>query len=371
MGCAGSEEKKERQQANTDKIAEEKPGDIPECILTFYDKILSNPGTHGQDKALIASCMADDWQTRPNPLNPVEGTGPTPEGLVGIMGLWSAIMPDIKVERQQTYPISDGSGKWIVQSKFSATMGPLPEGMPEYPMFSGVAPDKITGKKFCSMAMDIQMVHEGKIKRTWHMEDWADALDQILTGRGAPSLENPPWEGGAALTEVPQCIADFYDKILSNPGTDGQDEALIAKTLDADWNTRPNPLNPIEGTGPLPAGLKMIMGAWSVMIPDMKIERKQTLLCGDKVVVLSEFSTTMNDPPPFPEGATEFPFFPGLAAADHKGKKITSMALDIQCIKDGKIIRTWHMEDWGAARDQLLKEGLVVNFGFDEAYTKF
>ena len=79
---------------------------------------------------------------------------------------------------------------------------------------------------------------------------------------------------------LPNSIENFYDKILSNPGTHGQNLSLITETVADDWNTRPNPLNPAMGigAGPFPEGLQKIMGAWSVMMPDLSITRKETLV---------------------------------------------------------------------------------------------
>ena len=55
---------------------------LPKSIENFYDKILSNPGTHGQNLSLIRETVADDWNERPNVLNPSMGigAGPFPEG---------------------------------------------------------------------------------------------------------------------------------------------------------------------------------------------------------------------------------------------------------------------------------------------------
>ena len=46
-------------------------------------------------------------------------------------------------------------------------------------MFSyvlGVEPSRLIGKKCESMAIDVQIIKDGKIKRTWHFEDWSACL---------------------------------------------------------------------------------------------------------------------------------------------------------------------------------------------------
>ena len=107
--------------------------------------------------------------------------------------------------------------------------------------------------------------------RTWHFEDWLSALDQLVNDKPAPTFQNPPIEPGNYLTEVPQCINNFYEKILSDPSGGGQNEALIRETFHNDWNTRPNPLNPVQGTGPGPDGLKVLTGIWSIMFKNVKV----------------------------------------------------------------------------------------------------
>ena len=62
--------------------------------------------------------------------------------------------------------------KVAVLSKFSSTVGDLPSGFKEFPMFPGIEPSRIIGKKFEVLVIDIQMMKDGKIKQSWHFEDW-------------------------------------------------------------------------------------------------------------------------------------------------------------------------------------------------------
>ena len=134
--------------------------------------------------------------------------------------------------------------------------------------------------------------------RTWHFEDWLTALDQLVNDKPAPTFQNPPIEPGNYLTEVPQCISNFYEKILSDPSGGGQNEALIRETFHNDWNTRPNPLNPVQGTGPGPDGLKVLTGIWSIMFKNVKVRiilsfvrKKKTLRQIPFLHVLIEYVT--------------------------------------------------------------------------------
>lgn len=73
-------------------------------------------------------------------------------------------------------------------------------------------------------------------------------------------------------------------------------------------------------------------------VPDMKFDIKEIVVAGDRVVVRGEVSGT-------PAGE--------LFGAPHTGKSFKIMAIDIQTIRDGKIARTYHLENWVSALGQL------------------
>ena len=161
----------------------EKPG--PQAIKNFYDTIFGDVGAASQNMTLLRETFAEDWNTRPNPLNPTgkgPSSGPFPEGMSKILGLWSVMFKDVKVDRQHTLMCSDDTvcGTPVAMlSKFSATVGDLPPGFEEYPVFPGIDPAKIKGKRFHTMAIDIQVIKDGLIKRTWHFEDFLTAVEQL------------------------------------------------------------------------------------------------------------------------------------------------------------------------------------------------
>jgi ketosteroid isomerase-like protein len=81
-----------------------------------------------------------------------------------------------------------------------------------------------------------------------------------------------------------------------------------------------------------------VVGGFAKSIPDMKFEIKEVLVAGDRVIVRGEVT--------------------GTPAADlfgvpHSGKSFRIMAIDIQTIRDGKIARTYHLENWLSALGQL------------------
>jgi predicted ester cyclase len=66
--------------------------------------------------------------------------------------------------------------------------------------------------------------------------------------------------------------------------------------------------------------------------------QKEVLVAGNRVVVRGEVSGT-------PAG--------DLFGVDHTGKSFRIMAIDIQTVQDGKISRTYHLENWISAAGQL------------------
>jgi len=81
-----------------------------------------------------------------------------------------------------------------------------------------------------------------------------------------------------------------------------------------------------------------VVGAFAKSIPDMRFELKGILVPGDRVVVRGEVTGT-------PAGE--------LFGTPHTGKSFRIMAIDIQTIRDGKIARTYHLENWLSALGQL------------------
>jgi predicted ester cyclase len=73
-------------------------------------------------------------------------------------------------------------------------------------------------------------------------------------------------------------------------------------------------------------------------IPDMKFDIKEVLVAGDRVIVRGEVTGT-------PAGE--------LFGVPHSGKSFRIMTIDIQTVRDGKIAKTYHMENWLSALSQL------------------
>ena len=81
-----------------------------------------------------------------------------------------------------------------------------------------------------------------------------------------------------------------------------------------------------------------VVSNFSNSIPDMKFDIREVIVAGDRVIVRGEVTGT-------PAGE--------LFGAPHTGKSFRVMAIDIQTVKDGKIAKTFHVENWLSALGQL------------------
>ena len=128
-------------------------------------------------------------------------------------------------------------------------------------------------------------------------------------------------------------IAPWYS--LFNVASRGDVKATQEQVLTPDYETCAGYL-PTECWG-RDTSIKVVSN-FSNSIPDMKVDIKEVRVAGDRVVVRGEVTGT-------PAGE--------LFGAPHTGKSFRVMAIDIQTIKDGKIAKTFHMENWLSALGQL------------------
>src|SRR2546429_6000919 len=128
-------------------------------------------------------------------------------------------------------------------------------------------------------------------------------------------------------------IAPGY--VLLNQPVQGDMRTLQEQVLTADYESCWGYL-PGECWG-REASVKVV-GGFAKSIPDMKFDIKEILVSGDRVIVRGEVTGT-------PAG--------DLFGVPHTGKSFRMMAIDIQTIRDGKIARTFHIENWLSALGQL------------------
>ena len=119
---------------------------------------------------------------------------------------------------------------------------------------------------------------------------------------------------------IPKAVRDYHDKLLAFPGhvKYGQNFTLINQTLAHDWNERPNLVNPGYGieTGPFPHGQQRLFHLYSKLFKNLRVQRNETYVIGNTVVVLTRVKATMGDVPP---GYPGYPMFPGIEVEKIKG----------------------------------------------------
>jgi predicted ester cyclase len=127
-------------------------------VTTFYD-LLSNPGSQ-EHVAAFEAATSDDWTS----MGDYSGNNKTREAFLGQMGGFAQLMPDLNWAIQDIHQDGD---TFVVRSRATGT--------PVAPFF-GVDGE---GRSFDIMTIDIHTLEDGVIARTYHVEDWAGALQQL------------------------------------------------------------------------------------------------------------------------------------------------------------------------------------------------
>ena len=128
-------------------------------VQSFYN-FLSNPASKEHASAFKA-VTANDWKS----IGDYSGQFKTRDQFIGqVSGFFAELMPDLNWEVQEM--IQEG-GKVVVRSRATGT--------PKGPLF-GVDGE---GRGFDILAIDIHTIENGKIVNTYHVEDWAAALQQL------------------------------------------------------------------------------------------------------------------------------------------------------------------------------------------------
>ncbi|WP_422037706.1 ester cyclase [Roseibium sp.] len=129
-----------------------------DVVKSFYSDLLTTPADVTTDQ--VRSVVSDDWVSVPTPRG-----GAGAEGFHKTLKGFGAIIPDLKWEPQEI--LQDGN-RYIVRGKATGT--------PQAPFF-GI--DPATGKSFEIMSIDIHTVENGKIVKSYHVEEWATAIRQL------------------------------------------------------------------------------------------------------------------------------------------------------------------------------------------------
>ena len=134
--------------------------------------------------------------------------------------------------------------------------------------------------------------------------------------------------GGPRGDASKKLVGQWYDAF------NRKDATVLDEILDRSWVDIPSAPNQRAG----PAGVKQLLLELTAIFPDFTIRMQDVLQDGNKVIVRSEIS------------ATQEKAFMGFPASR---RKMTIQAVDIHEIRGGKIVRTWHTEDWMTGFRQL------------------
>ena len=170
---------------------------------------------------MVKDVVTEDWNTRPNPLNPIEGTGPFQEGLKNIAAFFRRTVPGVF---DRKFTLTDCQSPQGINGQFVAVISSWNASIPSnlhaqtIPFFPGIPASAVKGKSFQIQTIDLHLLDNGRLRRSWHGEDWASALDQMLKNKPVPNLVMTPVENGPTLTRVPTAVENFYDLIRSDLG---------------------------------------------------------------------------------------------------------------------------------------------------------
>lgn len=128
-------------------------------------------------------------------------------------------------------------------------------------------------------------------------------------------------------------VQAFYD-FLSNPASEEHAAAFKSATT-ADWES----IGDYSGKNKsIDAFVGQVSGFFAKLMPDLNWEVQEMIQAGDKVVVRSRATGTPNGP---------------LFGVDGQGRSFDILTIDVHTLKDGKIISSYHLEDWAGALQQL------------------
>jgi predicted ester cyclase len=142
------------------------PNDLTEAearaIIEPWYSMFTQP-VRGDIAALHDKAVTPDYQSFTG-----EGVGDSwgRDVSIKVIGSFATSIPDMKFEIKE---VLIAGNRVIVRGEVSGT--------PAGALFGGLIPH--TGKSFRIMALDIQTIESGKIRKTYHMENWFAALTQL------------------------------------------------------------------------------------------------------------------------------------------------------------------------------------------------
>jgi hypothetical protein len=152
-----------------------------------------------------------------------------------------------------------------------------------------------------------------------------------LCAFGIIALTGAPAHAEMSADAARAGVAPFYKALNAEFAKDSPD--LIRQATAPEWvSCRGNDL--CNSRDEVIAGV----GARLASVPDLKWQIKEVVVSGNQVIVRGEATGT-------PAG--EF------MGAPHTGKSFKLMSIDVHTLEGGKLIRSYHIEDWMGAVRQL------------------
>jgi steroid delta-isomerase-like uncharacterized protein len=129
-------------------------------------------------------------------------------------------------------------------------------------------------------------------------------------------------------TAIEDIVRAFYEPFRTG------DTTAYDRVLAEDWTDLP--LAPGQQQGP--AGMAAQIALFRHAMPDYAVERQDVIIQGDKVAVRNTVSGTH-------QGA--------FMGHEPTGKRIEMRTMDVHQVRDGRIVTTWHLEDFAGLMSQL------------------
>ena len=130
-------------------------------------------------------------------------------------------------------------------------------------------------------------------------------------------------------------VKAFYSDLLSNPrGADLGER--VRKVVAEDWESIPTPRG-----GPGAEGFVKSLRGFGESLPDLSWKPQEILRDGNRYIVRSVAT-----------GTPVKPFF----GVEPNGKGFKIMSIDIHTVKDGRIVQSYHIEEWHKALRQLKQQ---------------
>lgn len=138
--------------------------------------------------------------------------------------------------------------------------------------------------------------------------------------------------GAAAQADDRAIVQSLYENVLSHAAAPDLAQRA-AQILSPDWTTRGNN----TGGGRIADFLRNVQG-FGAAIPDLRWQVVEIVTAGDRYVVRGRATGTPARP---------------LFGIEPAGRSFDIMSIDIHTVREGRIIETYHLEDWAGAMRQL------------------